>query len=108
MENNIYLYESLILEQKLNYFILKSRYNEMVINESIGDKLKSVKKWIVERFKDLIKLFTTLKDRISKFFKEVVFKKIKEIKEKISKNKSKKDDKKNRNNKYRNTTERLR
>jgi hypothetical protein len=90
--NNIY-YESLILEQKLNYFILESRYNEMVLNESIGDKLKSVKKWIAERFKDLIKLFTSLKDRISEFFKEVVFKKIKEIKEKISKNKSKKDDK---------------
>ena len=89
----MYLYESLILEQKLNYFILESRYNEMILNESVGDKLKSVKKWIVERFKDLIKLFTTLKDRISKFFKEVVLKKIKQIKEKIFKNKSKKDDK---------------
>ena len=93
MMNNIYLYESLILEQKLNYFILESRYNEMVLNESIGDKLKSVKKWIAERFKDLIKLFTTLKDRISKFFKEVVLKKIKKIKEKIFKNKSNKDGK---------------
>ena len=92
MENNIYLYESQILEQKLNYFILESRYNEMVINESIGDKLKSIKKWIIERFKDLIKLFTSLKDRISKFFKEVVLKKIKQIKEKIFKNKNKKND----------------
>ena len=90
-------YESLILEQQINYFILENKYNnekQIILNESIEDKLKSVKKWIVERFKDLIKLFTTLKDRISKFFKEVVFKKIKEIKEKISKNKSKKDDKK--------------
>ena len=49
MINNIY-YESLILEQKLNYFILESRYNEIVLNESIADKLKSVKKWITERF----------------------------------------------------------
>lgn len=89
--NNIY-YESLILEQKLNYFILESRYNEMVLNESITDKLKNVKKWIIDRFKDLIKLFTSLKDRISKFFKEVVLKKIKQIKEKIFKNKSKKND----------------
>ena len=89
MENNIYLYESQILEQKLNYFILESRYNEMAINESIGDKLKSIKKWIIERFKDLIKLFTSLKDRISKFFKEVVLKKVREIKSKLFKSKNK-------------------
>lgn len=86
--NNIY-YESLILEQKLNYFILESRYNEIAINESIGDKLKSAKKFISDRIKDLIKLFTSLKDRISKFFKEVVLKKVREIKSKLFKSKNK-------------------
>lgn len=88
MMNNIY-YESLILEQKLNYFILESRYNEMILNESIGDKLKSTKKFISDRIKDLIKLFTSLKDRISKFFKEVVLKKVREIKSKLFKSKNK-------------------
>ena len=89
MENNIYLYESQILEQKLNYFILESRYNEMILNESVGDKLKSAKKFISDRIKDLIKLFTSLKDRISKFFKEVVLKKVREIKSKLFKSKNK-------------------
>ena len=81
-------YESLILEQQINYFILENKYNnekQIILNESIEDKLKSVKKWLIDRFKDLIKLFTSLKDRISKFFKEVVLKKIKQIKEKIFK-----------------------
>lgn len=93
MENSIYFYESQILEQKLNYFILESRYYEMILNESIGDKLKSAKKFIIDRFKDLIGLFISLKEKIGKFFKEVVLKKIKQIKEKIFKNKSKKDGK---------------
>ena len=88
MMNNIY-YESLILEQKLNYFILESRYNEMVLNESVGDKLKSAKKFISDRIKDLINLFTSLKEKISKFFKEVVLKKVREIKSKLFKNKNK-------------------
>ena len=89
MVNNIYLYESQILEQKLNYFILESRYNEMILNESVGDKLKSAKKFISDRIKDLINLFTSLKDRISKFFKEVVLKKVREIKSKLFKSKNK-------------------
>ena len=82
-------YESVILEQKLNYFILESRYNEMILNESVGDKLKSAKKFISDRIKDLIKLFTSLKDRISKFFKEVVLKKVREIKSKLFRSKNK-------------------
>lgn len=89
MENDIYLYESQILEQKLNYFILESRYNEIILNESIGDKLKNAKKFISDRFKDLINLFISLKEKISKFFREVVLKKIKQIKEKMFKNKNK-------------------
>lgn len=89
MMNNIYLYESQILQQKLNYFILENKYNEIALNESIGDKLKSAKKFITDRIKDLIGLFVSLKDKIVKFFKEVVFKKIKEIKNKLLKNKSK-------------------
>lgn len=38
--NSIY-YELAILEQQINYFVLESKYNEIVLNESIGIKIKS-------------------------------------------------------------------
>ena len=43
---NIVYYESVILEQQINYYILETKINDQktILNESIGDKLKSTKK----------------------------------------------------------------
>lgn len=91
--NSIY-YELAIFEQQINYFILESKYNEIVLNESIGDKIKNAKKWIKERVGDLVKLVQKVLKKIRYFFFEYLPGKLKDLKDKIlKKNKQKETDK---------------
>ena len=73
MYNNILykeIYESQILNQQINYFILENKYNNQktILNESISDKLKSAKEWIKEKIDKLIEIVQKILKKIKYFF----------------------------------------
>lgn len=104
MYNNILykeIYESQILNQQINYYILENKYNNQkktILNESIGDKVKGAKDWIKERVGKLIDIVQKVLKKIRYFFFEYLPGKFKALKDKITKkedNGNKKEDYKN-------------
>ena len=96
------IYESQILNQQINYFILENKYNDQktILNESIGDKVKGAKDWIKERVGKLIEIVQKVLKKIRYFFFEYLPGKFKALKDKIMKknkedNGNKKEDYKN-------------
>ena len=94
---NIVYYESVILEQQINYYILETKINDQktILNESIGDKLKSAKKWFKDRISDLVKIVQKVLKKIKYFFFEYLPGKLKALKDKILKKDKKKETDKN-------------
>lgn len=71
MEN--ILYEGTILNQKLTYFILEMKYEDIkmrFIQESVIDKLKTFKKFILEKIETLLKMIKGAAIKFAKFFME--------------------------------------
>ena len=105
MYNNILykeIYESQILNQQINYYILETKYDNQktILNESIGDKVKGAKDWIKERVGKLIDIVQKVLKKIRYFFFEYLPGKFKALKDKITKknkedNGNKKEDYKN-------------
>ena len=89
MNNILYkeIYESQILNQQINYYILENKYDNQktILNESIGDKVKGAKDWIKERVGDLVKLVQKVLKKIRYFFFEYLPGKFKALKDKITK-----------------------
>lgn len=99
MSNILYkeIYESQILNQQINYYILETKINDQktILNESIGDKVKGAKDWIKERVGKLIEIVQKVLKKIRYFFFEYLPGKFKALKDKITKKDKKKETDKN-------------
>lgn len=70
---SIIMYEDTILNQKITYFILEMKYEDIkndIIQESVMDKLKTFKKFILEKIETLVKLIKGAAIKFAKFFIE--------------------------------------
>lgn len=84
------IYESYILTQQINYFILENKYN--VLNESNDQsRLSRIKTFIKEKVDKLIEILEKLIKKIKYFFLEYIPGKFKELKDKIMKKNKEKD-----------------
>lgn len=70
-------YESVILEQQLNYFILENKYNgqKTIIEESDTKKetpWKKIKEFLIGKLKKVIKIFTSIKEAMKTLVHTVI------------------------------------
>lgn len=79
------LYETDILIQNIDYYILENNYN-IFLNEKTGINIKKV---IIEKIKDLIKILKDIWEKVKYFFSEYIPKKWKALKDKINNKKEK-------------------
>lgn len=91
---NIVYYESVILGQQINYFILENKYG--VLNKSDNtSRLDKIKKFIKEKLERLVEIVQEAFKKIRYFFFEYIPSKFKKLKDKIIK--KNKDNNENKN-----------
>lgn len=101
MYNNILykeIYESQILNQQINYYILETKYDNQktILNESDDTSgLGKIKKFIKEKIDRLVEIVQGAIKKIRHFFFEYIPSKFKDLKDKIMKRN--KEDKENNN-----------
>ena len=93
MNNNItgILYQSNILCQQINYYIIENNYINFINEKVVGVNFK---KTIIEKLKGFIKILKDIWEKVKYFFTEYIPKKWKALKDKINKKKENNDESK--------------